>query len=310
MPYVTNKMSKPQDLRTRSQYWCFTDFKNVSPSYEVADLYRAFRTRQGKNILATYFCVGLEVCPKTGNLHYQGYIELDNPVTIVTLKTAFPSTHWEIRRGNCIDARNYCRKEGLWIEAGSISDPQQGKRTDLDTVRAMALSGVDMRDIVTSATSFQAIRMAEKIREYVTPRRSFVPVVKWYWGATGTGKTRLAIQEATAIGGDGYWISGKTLRWWQGYDRQSCVIIDDFRGDFCTFHELLRILDRYPYTVEVKGGSRELVATHMWITCPHPPTTAYYDRTTEDLQQLLRRISEIRQFMPESVPSEPELISE
>jgi len=91
------------------------------------------------------------------------------------------------------------------------------------------------------------------------------------------------------------WISGKNLKWWEGYDKHEDVIFDDFRNDFCTFHELLRILDRYPYKIECKGGSRELLAKRIFITCPFSPHDAY-PSSCEDIQQLIRRITKIEKF--------------
>ena len=47
-------------------------------------------------------------------------------------------------------------------------------------------------------------------------------------------------------------MSSRNLQWFDGYMGQKVVCFDDFRKDFCTFHELLRLLDRYPMDVPVK----------------------------------------------------------
>ena len=36
-------------------------------------------------------------------------------------------------------------------------------------------------------------------------------------------------------------------KFWEGYDGHDNVIIDDIRGDFCKFHQLLKLLDRYKH---------------------------------------------------------------
>jgi len=69
-------------------------------------------------------------------------------------------------------------------------------------------------------------------------------------------------------------------------------LFDDFRGDFCTFHYLLRVLDRYPMRVEVKGSSREFNSKRIYITSCYPPTEIY-NKSDEDVKQLIRRIDEI-----------------
>ncbi len=86
-------------------------------------------------------------------------------------------------------------------------------------------------------------------------------------------------------------MSGKNLKWWQGYENEDIVLIDDFRRDFCTFHELLRILDRYPYIVQVKYGHRHLNSPYIFIITPHSPYDTY--STREDIQQLIRRIDRV-----------------
>ena len=38
-------------------------------------------------------------------------------------------------------------------------------------------------------------------------------------------------------------------KWWEGYDGHEVVLLDDIRKDFCKFHELLTLLDIYPYVM-------------------------------------------------------------
>ena len=71
-------------------------------------------------------------------------------------------------------------------------------------------------------------------------------------------------------------------------------MIDDFRKDWCKFHELLKLLDKYPIKVECKGSFYELLATTIIITAPFPPD--YMHDTREDITQLMRRIKQVRLF--------------
>lgn len=264
----------------QGKFWCFTNYDlNVNYSEWLG---------QG----ASYVCWGIEKCPETGNIHHQGYVEFIKNVSLGKtdrsfLKKLHKTIHWEKRKGTCEQAIKYCEKDGDFHEVGDRPNKEQGHRTDLDDVKQMVKEGKPMSEIAELCTSYQGLRMAEKLKEYITVKRNWVPEVFWYYGPTGCGKSKRAFEEA----GENAWISGKDLRWWQGYDGHENVIFDDFRGDFCKFHELLRILDRYPYTVEVKGGSRQLVAKKIWITCPLHPTDVY--KNQEDIEQLLRRITKI-----------------
>lgn len=86
------------------------------------------------------------------------------------------------------------------------------------------------------------------------------------------------------------------LKWFDGYSGQQNAIIDDFREDFCSFSFLLRVLDRYPLKVAVKGSFVEWNPTTIYITCPHSPAELYAYKTPADLAQLTRRITTIRRF--------------
>ena len=82
---------------------------------------------------------------------------------------------------------------------------------------------------------------------------------------TGSGKTRTAFEEFPKI------YTPLSYKWWEGYEGQTEVLIDDFRKDCCKFHELLKLLDRYPFKVEAKGSHHQLMATTIIITAPYPP---------------------------------------
>lgn len=134
-------------------------------------------------------------------------------------------------------------------------------------------------------------RGLEALSSRLSCTRNFKTEVFWFYGPTGTGKSKSAFdRDPTA-----YW-KPATSKWWNGYEGHEAVIIDDYRRDFCTFAELLRLLDRYPLTVETKGGTRQMLAKRIYITSPKCPATTWEGRTPEDIDQLLRRIEHIEHF--------------
>ena len=225
----------------------------------------------------------------TGKKHWQCYGISSSPRTERSMRKEMKPRHIEFCKGTEQQNEVYCSKEGDVIEWG-VKPKAQGARTDLDIVRDQVATGGTMREVITTATSFQQIRVAEKCLEYMETKRAWKPKVYWYWGATGTGKTKRAFEEA----GDDAWVSGVDGKWFQGYDAHENVIFDDFRGDFCKFHVLLRLLDRYAFRIEYKGGARQFLAKNIWITCPVHPMEVY--GTREDVNQLLRRIDIIECF--------------
>lgn len=261
---------------SRYRDYCFTDFSLDEDFLQSLDY--------------SYLCYGLEKCPNTGREHLQGYIYFKNAKSFSAVKKLLPTQHLERSNGSTADNVKYCSKEGNFKEFGDR--PSQGARNDIKIIKDKILTGeFNIRDVVASATSYQSVRMAEVCLKYFEPSRNWKPTVCWYYGETGTGKTRDAFEECEEP-----YLCMEDNRWWEGYDGHEEVIIDDYRRDFCKFRTLLRILDRYEHRVECKGGSRQLRAKKIIITTTKSPEDTWEGRTSEDLQQLSRRIDIIRYY--------------
>jgi len=259
----------------QGKFWCFTLNNYSDEEYNKL-----------VNFNCNYLIVGKEV-GGCGTPHLQGYIEFKTNQRVTTLKKINERIHWERRKGNAQEASDYCKKDENYKEVGNISKvDESGKRSDIIAVREVVENGGGMKEVMEETNSYQAVRFAEKLLTYKEKKRNWEMEVIWLFGPTGCGKTKRAFEET-----NNPWVSGKNLKWWEGYDAHEDVIIDDFRADFCTYHEFLRILDRYPFTVEVKGGSRQLLAKRIYITSCYPPDKVY--NTREDIGQLLRRITKI-----------------
>lgn len=192
---------------------------------------------------------------------------------------------------------DYVKKDGDWIEEGErpldrrrCSMKEKNKR-----IRELGVNGAIDEGLVSLQTaarlqaSIEVLRMNEK-------RERRAPTVKWYYGSTGTGKTRLAVDE----GGEDYWMSSADLRWFDGYHGQKTAILDDIRTGSCPFNFLLRVLDRYKLDVPIKGGFSAWTPEVIIITCPVHPNQLYVNRETgeiwDNVDQLIRRVTEFRDF--------------
>jgi len=95
------------------------------------------------------------------------------------------------------------------------------------------------------------------------------------------------------FGLDGYWLSSGSLQWFDGYIGQECAILDDYRPDHCRFSFILRVLDRYPFNVPIKGGFRRWKPDVIIVTTWGSPSSLYHKKHSEDVQQLVRRCTHI-----------------
>lgn len=110
-----------------------------------------------------------------------------------------------------------------------------------------------------------------------------------YYGAPRTGKTRKAFDEA----GESVYVKTPTTKWWDGYKGEENVIIDDFSG-LIRADYLKTWLDRYPCSVEVKGGAVPLCAKRIWITS-NISVDEWYDRKV-DCEAIRLRFTNIVHF--------------
>ena len=211
--------------------------------------------------------------------------------------------HLEPMRGTFEQARAYCSKEESrdpeadfeLFERGDkpTNAGVPGGRSDLQDIGAIISSGGGSRQVFDADPGgfIKFHRGIEAAVRLLQEPRDFKTDVYWYCGPTGSGKTRAAQSEAP----DAYWKNCSDL-WWDGYCGQSDVILDDYRCDFCKFSYLLRLFDRYPLIVQYKGGTVHFRAKRIFVTSPLRPDSMWDKRTPEDLAQLGRRITEIKQF--------------
>lgn len=143
------------------------------------------------------------------------------------------------------------------------------------------------------------IKFAKFVYGKAASDREEVKVVV-YWGATGTGKTWTAVHENP----DDCFIAncpntkGATF-WFDGYDGESILILDDFDNAYCSEAYLKRLLDHYKLQVQIKGGHVWACWTKVIITSNYAPRHWYPDVPNQapiDHAPLQRRISEIRQY--------------
>lgn len=252
---------------SRARGWCFTvNNPDTKPTVEMWGVPK-------------YLVIGMEV-GESGTPHWQGYVEYDQPKTLAGMKKIHATAHFEKRMGTPKQAADYCKKDGEYIEHGEL--PAQGKRTDLEEACTDILSGEFKPEdhpavYVKFHKGIQAL-----ISSQIKPRTE-KPKVVWLWGETGVGKTREAYGN-----GESVYFKDNT-RWWDGYTGQKTIIIDDIDPKEWGLRDILRLLDRYPYQGQTKGGYVHINSPVIYITCDKGPERfwpgAYLD-------QVMRRIDE------------------
>lgn len=218
------------------------------------------------------YIIGQLECGDGGYLHWQVVVGFKRKQSLNGVRGVFGEWHAELTRsGAALDYvwKSDTRVDGTQFELGS-KPMDRASPTDWAAVRSIAQSG-NLDDPNLPADVY--IRCYNQLRRIATDYAKPLSVERLcfvFWGGTGTGKSRRAWEEA----GEAAYPKDPRTKWFCGYRSQSNIVIDEFRGAIDIAH-LLRWLDRYPVSVETKGGSVPLLATKWWITSNLHPREWY-----------------------------------
>ena len=229
-------------------------------------------------------------------MHYQGYVEFIKRKELSALKRLDPCIHWEPRRGTPEECKAYCSKpetrlEGPW-EKGTISEGQ-GKRKDLEDIQQMCIEGKSYVEIADKHFG-QWVRYRNGIISYIQLKRGnsrqWKTNVIVIIGEPGTGKSRYCLEEYP----NAYW-KDPSDEFWDGYDGHETIILDDFYG-WISYTTMLRLMDRYPLLLNVKGGKTPCMAKTLVITSNQEPDQ-WYKKIFERKNALTAFTRRIDQFI-------------
>lgn len=310
----------PQKSRVKkSRTWCGT----LHTEQDKEDYFN-LKKDDWENISGLkYLIFGVERGDLSNRRHFQVFCAFENQVYLKRVKEVFDIEYMLFEedpespnfgeiigeqvyqgsyfacKGNVQQNRTYCSKGSDYMEWGEVP-VGQGHRTDIEQVRELAKAGKSYVEIVDEVPS--AMRYAAGLEKYMKALNAKQAqdrgwkkksVVIWY-GETGSGKTRAA-KEGKEDSDIFIWSSamGKNF---DGYETQSRIIIDEFIGDLpITF--MNRLLDGNPFQVNVKYGSRWIVADEIYITSNKKPLD-WWNRSNHKLEHreaVFRRVDRIIQ---------------
>ena len=223
--------------------------------------------------------------------HIQMYVHFRTPQRLTRARKLFPGSHVEARYGTVTEAIDYCSKEesrtdGPWHYG--VPPPGQGTRSDLDQMTLMIKEGKSHKELADAMPGMviRHSRGIQVLESWLRPPITRDVHVTVLWGPTGVGKSHRVIMAHPDL----YIVPAPAQRmWFDGYVGQSVVLFDDFRTDWMKPSLLLRLLDKWPMTVEWKGGTTAWLPTKIFLTTDSTPAL-WWDSMTTLTEQLLRRI--------------------
>lgn len=237
-----------------------------------------------------YIVYGREV-GESGTPHLQGYVRFPSQRTLKSVIARFPGAHIEIKKGTCEQAIDYCKKDKDVYERGEAPKTQEAKGAMNKKRCADAwLAATEGRiDDIPEDLRIRYYGTFKRIREDYKPQPQPLTVLQneWRYGPTGTGKTRGAHEEFP-----GAYIKKANTKWWNRYDGEEVVIIDDIDKYHVQLGYELKIwLDHPPFPAENKGGENMIRPKRIIITSNYHPSEIWPDKST--LDPLLRRLKVI-----------------
>lgn len=265
---------------TQGRRWCFTinnygelDLEHLAGLIDEEDAVRYL----------VYQCETGEA----GTPHIQGYIEFKKQWRFSRVKrlvSASGSAHLEMARGSSEQNRAYCQKEegrldGPW----EFGRPASVARVDLAFVKDQIDQGIGEKELweVAFSSMVRYYRAFNYYRMIKAKPRDFKTEFIFVYGTPGTGKSRWCLENFPGA----YW--KQRSNWWCGYHSEDTVVLDDFYG-WLPYDLLLRMADRYPLTVETKGGQVNFAPKRLIVTSNSMPDKIY--KTIENFAALIRRI--------------------
>lgn len=240
---------------------------------------------------ATYGIIGKEI-GASGTPHIQGYGYWNNKISFGTLQQYFGNAHIEPAKGNPKQNTIYCTKENNYEIIGIC--PSQGSRNDIANFRDAILAGGSEEDILMEFPEMLAKydRFYQRCRNIVLKKRAkamIVPEVIVLTGEPGIGKTHTIYNDNEIDDiykvevGDGS--TGSV--WWDNYNGEKVILIDDFHNNL-KLDYMLRLLDKYPMKLNIKGGHTWKCAEKIYITS-NIELNKWYPNCAEIHRKALRR---------------------
>ena len=269
-------------LQSRARRWCFT--VNNYTDVDVSLLQEA----TAEAGFVKYLVYGKEV-GESGTPHLQGYVIFYKQLRFAAVKQIIPRGHLEVARGSVSQAAEYCKKEDKTpFEYGSCpQEAGEAEKCRWDRAKKRALEG-DF-DEIPGDIYIKHYRTLKEIRKDNMQRPPDLEGVcgVWIYGPPGVGKS----YRARSLYPDAYFKMQN--KWWDGYQGEENVILDDFDCKELGHH--LKIwADRYAFVAETKGGATCIRPKVFVITSNYHPSSDMFGWDPEMENAIIRRFDIIK----------------
>ena len=236
---------------------------------------------------ARYTVGQLEKGEETGHPHIQFYMNFKNTEKLGKFKKLNKGIHAEKCKSEKA-SMDYCQKKETRVEGPQEYGEKpmhRNNKADWEEVWKQAKEG-KIEDIPATIRTihYKTLKLIQK--DYMKYEDKSHLRGIWIWGEAGAGKSRWVREQAELIKERLY--SKLCNKWWDGYQGEKIVVMDDIDPKHEILAQQLKIwADRYDCTLEVKGGA--IHSNYEWfiITSQYSPEEIFKD--DKDLGAINRR---------------------
>lgn len=230
----------------------------------------------------SYVIVGEEIAPSTGTPHLQGYAEFPKVTKFGVFAKKY-HLHFETCQASSEANIEYCKKDGIFQERGiPKGGPKKGGEVEQERwARNINLAESGNLEELKRIDPDAYTRSYKTYKQMAVDHMKPIPEIEldnyWICGAPGIGKSRKA-REMT----NGVFYPKQLNKWWDGYQGEEWVIIDDYELDCKLDHHLKIWSDRYDFIAETKGGSLRIRPKHIVVTSNYSINDCFLERSANE----------------------------
>lgn len=270
----------------RKRDWCFTYYSDADtpPSFDGV----------------VYGVAGKEICPDTGRFHWQGFAQFKSACTMSACQKRLHigQSHVEARQGTPTQAADYCKKDGDFIESGTLVDDGAGARNDIHALRDAAQEASSVEELHNNDKVILAyaghMKFAHEVMYYAKKKRTR----DWrdvhceiLWGDTRTGKTKMVMDMESVY----KWVPSEPV-WFDGYTDEKILLIDEFCGQV-RMATMLELMEGHQCRLPVKGGFTFAGWEKVYLTSNTDPKSWYPNVPEEVRKAFFARVCKTTHFM-------------
>ncbi len=268
--------------------WVFTihDGNLNNPASTLREMLQAYRRLEVNTDGIQYLVVQLEKGKEKEREHLQGFVQFNKVVRPTLLRRLFnvQATCFDRANGNAAQNQKYCTKESDRVEGTSpveIGTPPGGQGTRSDLKRMAEKIEQDglgpaidefPHTFVQYSKGCKELSLHYKRKKTAASRSMYVTAIH---GTPGSGKSHFAQRFDE---GNSWTLPVQTKNspvWFDGYQGERTLVIEDFDADTIPYRTLLRLLDEGPLQVKISGSYVPAEWNHVVITANDPPQDWY-----------------------------------